>query len=809
VGPRTAEDDVTLRLVALFVMLCCIVLRVVVAYDPFPGWMDDPTQLPWIASTIGPTASVAIDLVMMLAASIVASTSVFDRGEYRKWRARVWRWMLTGAIGVVLHAWWSGWDVDRVTIGVQWTAAMLAGAATYIASSDPQCRRLMAGVLLGCVGLVACRAGVQYLIENPQTYADFKANKANILAAHGWTEDSPLAKSFERRVSQPDAGGWFGLSNVLGSFAAGSLVALGTLAVLAWREKREANSDGGRDALLVAAGVVAAGATLAFSMSKGAIIAAICGVVLTLFSRGITYKSPKRKWGALIGLACIAGPIAGVLVRGLIGDRLGELSIRFRAFYFEGAWNALSEAQAIFGIGPGSFQDAYTSAKPAISPENVSSAHNFMVDHLVAFGLLGLEWCGVVLLFAVNCGRVLGTSRTSEPVREQSLARGEMRFLVAIGAIATLVGALVEREVATPTSTGVRLGGLFAFAIIAIGVTSIANVKPKIVSIAIAAGALAALVHAQIDMVGTSPGSAAWFFALLGLGAGGVLLGEPAENGSDEANAADGSLRKSRTVLQRRVIAAVPIVSVLLVIGLLSPGLMRLWKWERAITAAALEVRPLAMARVLATNASLGTETQRLREAAEVLSAALGQRVEPNPRSVEAAMSLARKALGSRAIDLMTAARESQPRHFGTNRATSELLLSQGVFSKGNGDTEVGRALMTRSREVMESYVSRVTNKAGAWAWLGLVCRTISEEWSDTATSDRAIGAYERAAASDPYGPINIPPLLELLVKAGRTDDARRWANEGLKRQDLTRLDPLAGLSEAQLTRLRELAGTP
>jgi len=77
------------------------------------------------------------------------------------------------------------------------------------------------------------------------------------------------------------------------------------------------------------------------------------------------------------------------------------------------------------------------------------------------------------------------------------------------------------------------------------------------------------------------------------------------------------------------------------------------------------------------------------------------------------------------------------------------------------------------------------------------------------AARDRAIEAYERAAASDPYGPINIPPLVELLVKAGRTEDARRWAKDGLSRHDLTRLDPLAGLSERQLARLRQLAVAP
>ncbi len=794
----------TLRLVALFVMLCCIVLRVVVAYDPFPGWMDDPTQLPWVAATIGPTVSVAIDLAMILSAAIVAGCSMTIGGKFQRGHARVWRWALTGVVGVVLHAWWSDWDVDRVNIGLQWSAAILAGAGTFIAAHEAQCRRLMAGVLLGCVGLVACRAGLQYLIENPQTYADFKANKASILGAHGWTEDSPLAKSFERRVSQPDAGGWFGLSNVLGSFAAGSLVALGTMTVFAWREKRVLASDGVAGVLMVVMGVIAAGATLSFSMSKGAIIAAVCGVLLMVVARATAERPSARRWGAWLGVACIAGPIAGVLIRGLIGERLGELSLLFRAFYFEGAWNALNSARVSLGLGPGSFQDAYATAKPAMSPENVSSAHNFIVDHFVAIGLLGFAWLAMALSFCTSAGSVLCAGHATEEGAGLALPRSEMRFLVGIGAIVTVLGAIVEREVATPMSTGVRLGGLFLFALIAVGVAGVASARPRIASIAIAAGALTALIHSQIDMVGTSPGSAAWFFSLLGLGAGGAE--DERSITADVANVPQG---KARTPFQQRVLGAVPIASVLVVVGLMTPGFIRLWRWERAITEAAEVVRPLAMARMLATNASLGTDAQRMREAADVLSAALGQKVESNPRSIDAAMTAGRRAFGQRAIELMLSASGEQPRHLGTNRAASELLLSQGVFSKSNGDVEAGRTLMARSREVMEAYVSRVGIKAGAWAWLGLVCRTISEESGDLAARDRAIQAYERAAVSDPYGPINIPPLVELLVKAGRTEDARRWAKDGLARHDLTRLDPLAGLSEGQLARLRDVAGVP
>ena len=61
------------------------------------------------------------------------------------------------------------------------------------------------------------------------------------------------------------------------------------MTVFAWREKRVLASDGVAGVLMVVMGVIAAGATLSFSMSKGAIIAAVCGVLLMVVA-------PVFKW---------------------------------------------------------------------------------------------------------------------------------------------------------------------------------------------------------------------------------------------------------------------------------------------------------------------------------------------------------------------------------------------------------------------------------------------------------------------------------------------------------------------------------
>jgi tetratricopeptide (TPR) repeat protein len=113
----------------------------------------------------------------------------------------------------------------------------------------------------------------------------------------------------------------------------------------------------------------------------------------------------------------------------------------------------------------------------------------------------------------------------------------------------------------------------------------------------------------------------------------------------------------------------------------------------------------------------------------------------------------------------------------------------------------------------MGEFVARHPYKATAWAWLGLVDRTVWEQWKGSKFAegalDEAIDAYEHASKQDPHGVVNIPPLVELLLARGRPDVARRWAKQALERQNLTRLDPLAGLSEEQLKRLRESAEGP
>ncbi len=72
-----------------------------------------------------------------------------------------------------------------------------------------------------------------------------------------------------------------------------------------------------------------------------------------------------------------------------------------------------------------------------------------------------------------------------------------------------------------------------------------------------------------------------------------------------------------------------------------------------------------------------------------------------------------------------------------------------------------------------------------------------------------ALDAYVKACELDPHGVVNVVPLVDLLMAAGRHSQAKQWAIQGLQRNANTRLDPLAGLSVGQLSRLRAIAERP
>ena len=104
--------------------------------------------------------------------------------------------------------------------------------------------------------------------------------------------------------------------------------------------------------------------------------------------------------------AIIAAALLAVIARGLVGERIGELSLLFRWFYMQGATHIFAD-HWLLGVGPADFKDAYMIAKPATSPEDVSSPHSILLDWVATLGLGGLAWCVLFLVWSSAAGRAL------------------------------------------------------------------------------------------------------------------------------------------------------------------------------------------------------------------------------------------------------------------------------------------------------------------------------------------------------------------------------------------------------------------
>src|SRR5690606_8632204 len=284
-------------------------------------------------SGMGPAQALVTDAVMLIGAVLVFV------GEARR-GARVHGAALAlaslGVVGVVLHGWvLPTRGLANQQLGSTWAAAVIAMVAMLHACRDARTRRLCVAVVLGFIALLAIKGAQQTFIEHPRTVANFEADRDQILAAQGWSPDSPMARGYERRLRQPDPSAWFGLSNVYASFMAAGAAAFLAGLVVSLRGQAGAPKWA---VVVIGAGAAAGLGALGLTYSKGGLGALGLGVVVVgalvwVHRRGSRRQARAAGW---LMLGAVAAPIVAVVVRGLIGERLGERSLLFRWFYWQG-----------------------------------------------------------------------------------------------------------------------------------------------------------------------------------------------------------------------------------------------------------------------------------------------------------------------------------------------------------------------------------------------------------------------------------------------------------------------------------------
>lgn len=806
--------------VALAVLLASMVLRAIISSDSFPLWSEDPAVVPAAITSLTPAGSLVIDAVMLLASAVVI------RGAGREGRnTPAWMTALAslGACGTLLHAYVlhktpSGFQLEHLTLGASWSAGIFAALAVRAAAMDFRARGLIVACLVGLIGPLTAKGVVQVFVDHPQTLAAFNANKSEMLAVRGWNEDSPMARAFIRRLSQPEASGWIGLSNVYSSFAAFASVALVACAVALARTRAMLFA-------FVALGIAVA--ALALSKSKGGLASAVAvglpilGASLLLLraprraarvrsmetqtprpnahdapaNRGARLRLPFQRVLSLAGLACIVFPLLAVVLRGLAGERLTELSLFFRWFYMQGAARIFTQ-HPLAGVGPDGFQEAYLLAKPVLSPEAVASPHSILLDWLSTLGLFGLAWSVLLVALAISVGGSIAASRESEPSRRDEPSdvsshqlRVDLRVLFLVVALPTVLASWIETPGTSIEGMLARFVGL-ALAVSVGLIMLLAHRRDATrTMLGVAAGALAVLAHAQIELTGVNPGSCAWLLAVL------AVAGSPAA---------------SSVSLPSRVSGLGAIASLATAIALLL-GVPTLFRWERELRIAAREVAVLAEANALMRDSSRRSDQASrldMDAAIKLLVSAGGPGATPPKSQAELGRLVDRVLIDRlpRAEYHLASAARILPSHFATRQALSRVRAQFAEVLQRNALRDDAVRVSTLAITEFEAQVHRDPTRASAWSWLATLTRAHAALLRDDSLLAKACEAWEKAAALDPYAITHQAELARAYARLGRLVDARRWATQTLENNTQLRLDPLQGLSDRAREEMQRLA---
>jgi len=619
----------------------------------------------------------------------------------------------------------------------------------------------------------------------------FEADPESILRAQGWAPGSTNAQLFERRLRQAEATGWFGFANAYGSMMAALVPGLLGVCIAGFASARRGERQSGEPGfvLLLALGALVG---LALSGSKGAWGAGVVGVALL----GMLIARPKLPGAVtrslpVVALALPIFVLGLVVVRGLIGERIGELSIYFRWQYLTGAVRIVAD-HPLFGVGPDGFKDAYLVAKPPTSPEEVESPHSLFLDWVSTLGVLGLAW---VMAWWLWLGEAAGKlrERPTEAQHENESAdrRPEWLWVAGVVLASVVTSQIIGWRNAAPTERFlVPLAGLVWLCGTMVVARLLARGALRLGSAGLVCGAVALAAHSMIEITPVLPGAAGLAIAIWALGA------------SPET----GQGRSSRARLA-------PVWGVLPLIGavtILVFGVLPAQRWQRHLHSGADEVRLIGEVAGLSGDPTDGAFA---RADAERLIRAVAARYDAPLPSTEAEVEdlLARLrrdsldgAIGAlrRVVEVGVAIERSlvlvarlEPQPAGAAMAMGELTKAMRSGQAALAGAERETDLAPRS--------------AGAWGRLGAMHRALAEMSGDQTHLREPRRAWRRAAVFDPHGLSPPRNLARLSAALGDAEGAARWARRALEVDRNLRLDPLKGLSEREREEMERLASGP
>ncbi|MFK7960496.1 MAG: O-antigen ligase family protein [Phycisphaerales bacterium] len=736
-------------------------VRATVSFVPQRFFDVDPMLSAAPASGLGPAGSLLLDVLLLALACVGFGLHWRRGGGVRPGWPRWFGWLglalgVPATLIVLVHG---AFEAEQHWAGASWIAGGAAGLAMWALASGTRgtmARGVATAALLVALVPLLVRGAQQVRVgpwmgpEHAETLQQWESQRASFLADRGWAEDSASAQIFERRLRQPQPTGWFTTTNIFATVAgAGGILAIG-LAAGMWRDPDGRAAAAGMAVL----GVVPIG-LVGLSGSKGA-LAAIALAAAPLFAWCVI--APLRRWiaaaGPWAGVGVIVLALAAVVVRGQVDeDFAGDRSLLFRWHYMQGAAGVIADAP-LAGEGAAGFQAAYVRHRPERSPEEVASPHSVFIDWLAAAGLPAIGWAALFGLAAWMAGHGW---RSGQRARSLHAAHGPMHGLppadagrpAGLVALAIIGGGLAALAVADGTTVRfetlmVRGGAVVAAGILAM-VLGPVLARRDVGGPALAAAAIMATVHAQIEMSFTQPGSAAWLLVLLGLAAG-AGTGQQADAGA-HSDAGAGDEPSSRGNAEPRPAmagvrdpswAAASAIAGGLTLTVLGGGLIPAALRAPRIASAAAEIA-----------AANGAPAARASAAAS-LSAAGNIGPGHDRRSLVASV---RQWLAAASLDAI-----GRDRHL----AAAEAVL-QSMPGGGPADLAV---------DVAEA------------RWRAAGPQEASGRLNDL------LSAAERARAEDPAGPRPALRHARVLAEAGRNADAAIAATEALRLDAAKSLDP-------------------
>ncbi len=496
------------------------ILRAMVWIVPALYFDVDPAWDPWPAPAWGPAQALLADVCSLL---LVGFIYWVCSSRARAADAVVALAALVPAVSIIVHAHFSADDLWR---GSGWLAAFVSAAALWTAARclprGAALRASLLAVLLAVAGPLLLHAAAQIFVEHGQTVAQYTDHKESMLAARGWSVDSPQALMFERRLMQVEATGWFGLSNIMSSLAGAMAVALGAMAVVGWRHLERGT------ALLLTAAAIGCGGVVAVNGSKGAIVAVVIGIAVAFVARK---QRPGATWASWLGIAAVGVSVAAVVARGLIGESSAERSLLFRWHYLQGAMGAWLKDPWL-GTGPAGFAQAYLDTRPDRAPEEVISAHSMWADWLSSLGVLGLAWIAVVLawLWLAGAGEgLIRLMRSSGVVNDAPTTPGRRFLLVALGVVLAACALAVVPELHTLDALGLILRGvgMTLAVVLVVAVVQTLEVPSRSAAAALLGASVVLAVHAQIEMTLWNASSVGWVLAFIAVTSAHWVEGQP------------------------------------------------------------------------------------------------------------------------------------------------------------------------------------------------------------------------------------------------------------------------------------------